>query len=138
MELGTRKIDELAELIATNVNIHGVSLPPEYFYKSLPLAIIDAVFSIGVTYTSTANTVSRFCKTQTPSWARHRNEPGPEYAITDFLSIVKCHSVDELAERVYGNRQRTSAKNGILKAEAVNEWANVLLKHDVNCFADVP
>lgn len=138
MELGANRIDELAELVAANVGVYEVSLPPEYFYKSLPLAIIDAVFSIGVKYTSTANTVRRFCENQTPPWAQHQNESGPEYTIKDFLSLVSCRPVDELAAYVYGNRQRTSAKNGILKAEAVNRWADVLLKHDINCFADAP
>ncbi len=138
MESGAHRIDELAKMVAANVGVYEISLPPEYFYKSLPLAIIDAVFSIGVTYTSTANTVRRFCENQTQPWAKHRNESGHEYTIKDFLSLVSCRPVDELAAYVYGNRQRTSAKNGILKAEAVNRWADVLLKHDINCFADAP
>lgn len=138
MELGANRIGELAELVAANVGVYEVSLPPEYFYKSLPLAIIDAVFSIGVTYTSTANTVRRFCENQTPPWAKHRNELGPEYTIGDFISLVGNRPVDELATHIYGNRQRTSAKNGILKAEVINKWAVVLLEHDINCFADVP
>jgi len=138
MEPTENKLDELARIIATHVKIDDIHLPQEYFYKSLPLAVIDAVFSIGVTYTSTANTVRRFCENQTPSWARYRTDPGPEYTIKDFLNVTSGKPADELAAHVYGNRQRTSATNGILKAEAVTRWAEILLAHGVSRFADVP
>ncbi len=138
MESIENNLDELARTIAAHVNVNNVRLPLEYFYKSLPLAVIDAVFSIGVTYTSTENTVRRFCENQTPSWAIYRNEPGPEYSVEDFLNVTNGRPADELAAHVYGNRQRTSTKNGILKVEAVTRWADILLAHGVNRFADVP
>lgn len=138
MELGANKIDEFAKSVAAHVSVHEVCLPLEYSYKSLPLAVIDAVFSIGVTYTSTANTVRRFCENQTPHWARYRTDPGMEHTIEDFLRITRRHPSGELAANVFGNRQRTSATNGILKAEAVTRWAEILLAHGINRFADVP
>ena len=35
--------------------------PLKYYYQSLSLCVIDAVFSIGVTYTSTRKTVIKYC-----------------------------------------------------------------------------
>ncbi len=50
----------------------GAQLEDEYFYQSLPLCIIDAVYSIGVRYEGVRNTISRYCahfkvqRTRTP------------------------------------------------------------------------
>ncbi|MGQ0484132.1 MAG: hypothetical protein ACT4SY_02090 [Hyphomicrobiales bacterium] len=104
MQPAANSIDELAKVVAVHVTVDNICLPPEYFYKSLALAVIDAAFSIGVTYTSTANTVRRFCENQTPSWPRYRAEPGPEYSIADFLNVTRGRPARELAARVYGNR----------------------------------
>jgi hypothetical protein len=41
------------------------------------------------------------------------------------------------AERVYGSRQRTSSKNGILKAEAVVRFARILESHGIEYLQDV-
>lgn len=38
-------------------------------------------------------------------------------------------------EKVLNNRQRTSTINGILKAEAVYHWAQVLKKHKIETFS---
>jgi len=37
------------------------SLGDDYHYQSLPLCVIDAVFSIGVRYSGTRNVVARYC-----------------------------------------------------------------------------
>mgnify|MGYP003466554474 CR=1 FL=1 len=38
-----------------------VELGDEYFYASLPLCVIDAVYSIGVRYGSVRNVIRRYC-----------------------------------------------------------------------------
>jgi hypothetical protein len=129
-------LSRVARLVLAETNVREILLGPEYFYKSLPLALIDAVFSIGVTYVSTRNTVERFCQRQLPRWHRAREHGSPEYTISDFLEIVGRLPAERLAVEVYGNRQRTSVRNGILKAEAVTRCAVVLEKHGVVRFAD--
>ena len=137
MELQNRRmITDLARLVLSETAALQVTLPPEYFYKSLPLALIDAVYSIGVTYSSTRNTVERFCQNQRPPWLLYRWEEGPEHTIRDFLAATDARSPQELASSIYGNRQRTSSRNGILKAEAVSRCARVLRGHGVDSFAD--
>ncbi|MBA3314340.1 MAG: hypothetical protein M3552_19225 [Planctomycetota bacterium] len=43
-----------------------------------------------------------------------------------------------MAAKAYGSRQRTSTKNGILKADAVGRFAHCLHAHGVDFFQDVP
>jgi hypothetical protein len=45
---------------------------------------------------------------------------------------------ERFAAEIFANRQRTSARSGILKAEAVHRLAQVLGNHRVNYFQDIP
>jgi hypothetical protein len=52
----------IAEYARKVLPLSSAKLSEEYFYQSLPLCIIDAVFSIGVKYHSTCEVVIRYCK----------------------------------------------------------------------------
>lgn len=108
----------------------------------LPLALIDAVFSINSTYAATAAAVRRYA-----SWAQLDDvlvpcpydstvlRPG-EQTITGFLESIKGISADELAG-IYGNRNRTSThRTSILKAEAVTAMALVLAAERIETLPD--
>ena len=43
-----------------------------------------------------------------------------------------------MANRVYRNRQRTSSRGGILKAEAALRFASCLRRHGIETFQDLP
>lgn len=126
----------LADFII-NTGLQPVPLPREFFYASLPLCVIDAVFSIGVTYTSTRNTVIRFAERQ--GWAlgpveeRHHGEK----TVGEFLACYAGLSPDEAADQLFGNRQRTSSRSGILKAEATRRFAIALQDAGIEDFADL-
>lgn len=126
----------LADFIE-ETGLRPVPLPKEFFYASLPLCVIDAVFSIGVTYSSTRNTVVRFSERQ--GWAlgpvedRHRGEK----TVGDFLACYAGLSPDEAADQLFSNRQRTSSRSGILKAEAVQRFAVALQEAGIEDFADL-
>jgi hypothetical protein len=108
-----------------------------YEYASLPLCVIDAVFSIGVRYESTERTVSDFCARY--RWQRDgRERTGGDHAISDFLQILQSYENrwEALACEVFHNRQRTSTRSGILKAEAVYRFAKTLQQFGVETFAD--
>lgn len=117
----------------------SLTLPDEYFYQSLPLCIIDAVFSIAAHYTSTQNTVHKFCKyfNITPIHSKERFPVNEQLSIAQFLKQTEKFSSDELADQIYCNHQRTSTKNGILKAQAVTMFAEVLQKYQVDFLQDV-
>lgn len=129
---------QLADYII-DTGLKPLPLPEEFFYASLPLCVVDAVFSIGVTYTSTANTVARFCERQ--DWAKSLSPDTPrqtgEHSIREFLALFDDLAPEQMADNLFGNRQRTSSRSGILKAEAVQRFAAVLLECGIDDFGDI-
>jgi len=109
----------------------------EYTYASLPLCVIDAVFSIGVRYEGTTRpTVLRFCASR--GWEPYSELRREGYhSIAEFIGILNGLSDQALAEQVFNNRQRTSSRNGILKAKAVKLFADALLRAGINNFTDL-
>ncbi len=118
----------------------GVELGDEYFYASLPLCVIDAVYSIGVRYTSVQNVVARTCvRFGLPRLCRTREQPparAQQETISGFLTRLRGHTPEQLASEVFGNRQRTSTSSGILKSLAVQRFALVLARHGIETLQD--
>lgn len=126
-------------------------LDSEYFYQSLPFCVIDAVYSIAVRYCKTVfeslsdepimNVVGRYCEHFTLRPYRDRSIIPPQDAQLPVSCLVKQMNqigCPQFTEKIFDNRQRTSARSGILKSEAVLQFAAVLYQHGVNCFQDVP
>jgi hypothetical protein len=117
-----------------------VSLGDEYRYAHLSFCVIDAVFSIGVRYESTQAVVERYAE-----WAQLvRNRPADAFPARDAqqpLTVLVEHieqiGAESFAADVVKNRQRTSTRNGVLKSEAVAQFASVLVAHDVLYLQDV-
>ena len=106
--------------------------PFKDFYKSLPICILDAVFSIGVRYTSVVNVVNSYMATFDLTISRTQTDE-TEHTIRDFLTnVAKYDTVEDFSKNVLHNMQRTSSRNGILKAEACREVALVCQKHGIN------
>ncbi len=55
------EIKQLSDFCKKTFNLNESKLSDEYFYNSFSFCIIDAIFSIGVRYKSTQNTVKRYC-----------------------------------------------------------------------------
>jgi hypothetical protein len=114
-------------------------LADEYRYASLPLCVVDAVFSIGVRYTSTQKVVSNLC--EYAGWTRFfaslEARGAGEYGIGDLNSMFDKFGAEGMAESVFQNRQRTSSRSGILKAEAVLLYCRTLIKAGINDFPDL-
>ena len=123
-------------------SLEEARLPDEYYYASLPLCVIDAVFSIGVRYESTRRTVKHWCQSQVPAWPTIVRIPSTEmrrgsHTIRQFINMLKGKSFELIAQTAFNNRQRTSTRNGILKAEAVYKFAMVLEKVGIDDFNDM-
>jgi hypothetical protein len=117
-----------------------LNTPPSgaaYEYASVPLCVIDAVFSIGVRYESTERTVTDFCRRY--GWQRDGRGTTTEHTISDFLRILQPfeNRWEQMADTVFRNRQRTSTRSGILKAEAVYRFSKTLQQFGIETFADV-
>ncbi len=122
------------------IDLRG-ELGDEYFYQSLPLCVIDAVYSIGVRYSSTKRVIERYCQYFSITKMReYRNEMPPEESqesIEEFQQKINNSGSEEFAKEIFKNKQRTSTKSGILKSEAVLQFANVLKKYEVNYFQHI-
>lgn len=127
--------------LADHIEKSGLEVPAladEYRYASLPLCVVDAVFSIGVRYTSTQKVVSNLC--DYTGWARlaeSREARGVgEHGLFDLLALFETLGIEGMADTVFQNRQRTSSRSGILKSEAVLLYCHALTKAGINSFED--
>ncbi len=135
---GRHTVEALARSCRTVLNLADVRLPDEYFYASLPLCVIDAVFSISVRYSSTRNTVERFChRFGIAQFIRGQPLlPSEQLSVGAFIELYERHGLDYMTDSVFRNRQRTSTTNGILKSEAVLLFSRALRAHGVDCRQD--
>lgn len=127
------------------LTIAGKKDPNITYYKSLPICLLDAVFSIGVRYSSVEKTIKRYIayyQLFIPQMSLNSNEKiipnnTPEHTINDFLNnIDRCSSINYFAEKILNNKQRTSSRNGILKAQACYDIAQLMKKHNINTYND--
>ena len=136
------KVNETLDYIYNTIDIGDIRLSEGYYYNSIVFCIIDAVYSIGARYASTKKTVERYClKNGLKMYRRYGSLPidiKDEHRVEDFLRILEGLTYLEMAEDLFENRQRTSTRNGILKAQAVCEFANILYDNDINSFSDIP
>lgn len=121
--------------------LNSVCLGEEYYYQSLPLCIIDAVYSIGVRYEGVKNVVARYCARFDLQRTRTTDSSFPptheQESLTSFCEKTERIGPANMTAEVYHNRQRTSPRNGILKAEAVYRFATVLRKHNIEYLQDM-
>lgn len=128
--------------LADQIEEAGLEIPvlaDEYRYASLPLCVIDAVFSIGVRYTSTQRVVENFC--DHTEWVRYATSRDGRRVgtngIAELVAIFDKFGCEEMARSVFGNRQRTSSRSGILKSEAVHLFCQALTMAGIGTFADL-
>lgn len=101
-------------------------------YDSIGLAMIDAIWSIGVRYQSVENVIARY-RAERLADGHHAEADGPEQ-VRRFIEASGGPEGFALRMR---NRQRTSSRNGILKAEAVLREARILEHESVAVPADL-
>lgn len=122
--------------------LQGASLGDEYFYQSLPLCVIDAVYSIGVKYKGVQNVVKRYGEYfGLQEFRQPRNQVPPtseQEPLSDLLEKMGALGIEKFTKGVFRNRQRTSPRGGILKSEAIYRFATVLCDNGMNFLQDVP
>lgn len=109
--------------------------PRDRRWVGLSLCILDAVWSISANYDSVvAPLVWRFAAAHNIAKPvvspKHLPDQDPLPS-----SILAGYEVDQLSELT--NLQRTSTKHGILKADAVVQFATILRDNDIDTLADV-
>jgi len=136
----SEEVDVLCRSISSCIDLNTAELCDEFFYYSLPLCVIDSVFSIGVNYESVKNAVKRYCAFQHLPQFRCRNElpdKSSQQSCSNFVQLCQRLGPDQMAEEVFKNRQRTSSRSGILKSEAACLFAQRLVVHGVEHLQDV-
>jgi hypothetical protein len=126
--------DALAAMLAAVDELLGSSdgwITPDG-YKSVGLAIIDGVWSIGVRYQSVENVVARYRAGRLAIGG----DPDADRPEDVRRFIESCGGSEVFAARM-ANRQRTSTRNGILKAEAVLREARILENEGIAVPADL-
>jgi hypothetical protein len=132
-------LDLIVHSCRINLDLRNARLDDEYYYCSLPLCVIDTIYSIGARYQSTELTVKRFCAyfgLERLSRERYP-DPASQVSISEFLAIYERMGIEAMADQVYQNRQRTSTRSGILKAEAVWRVSDLLHAYGVEVLQDV-
>jgi len=130
----------VAERAARILPLEGLVLPKEYSYSSITLCVIDAVWSLGVNYSAVENVVKKYCefaKLGQFRADRHTLPPRTEQdSVSDLCERVERAGFEESAATIFCNRQRTSSRGGVLKAEAVYHFAKVLAERGVQHLQD--
>jgi hypothetical protein len=141
LQIDELTISKIVDFTKNNIKIENYKLDPEFYYQSLPLCVIDSVYSIGVKYEIVRKTVKNFCEYNNLIVFRQNIDSIPEqesqFSVTDFIDMFGKTDFDELANSVFKNRQRTSSKSGILKAEAVVHFLKELSNEGINYFQDL-
>ncbi|WP_395144557.1 hypothetical protein [Armatimonas sp.] len=125
-------IETVATFCQEHLNLGSiVRLGDEYAYPHLPLCFLDAVWSIGVRYQGVQGVVKRYEK-----WAG-LGQPSSVHTTAEFLEKLSSYSAEQASVTIFANRQRTSTRGGILKAEAVVRFARVLDELGIQTFEDL-
>ena len=78
--------------------LRKAKLGPEYSYPSLPLCVIDAVFSIGVRYVNARRAVTAWCEAQHSQWSEDRADGVPARRMRELVRPLAGLSGAERAE----------------------------------------
>ncbi len=126
--------DELERLIEACERDLGPSdrwFVPDGYPSSLALCVIDTIFSIGVRFQGVINVLNRY-----RTLRAQQDGNADEDSITDLLRTFDGVDPGGWAD-LMENRQRTSTRSGILKAEAVQREAHVLSTHRIFTTSDL-
>jgi hypothetical protein len=133
----TDDVSKLVAHIVAKVGEISVASPDDaYPYASVPLCVIDAVFSLGVRYESTWRTVCSWSERH--NWEMCRWRSREQRTVTDFIQVLQPYAFcfEDMARKVFCNRHRTSPRSGILKAKAVYLFATTLKSFGVETMED--
>lgn len=131
---------KLAAFCAERLDLQGAKLGREYSYASLPLCVIDSVYSIGVRYEGVRNVVRKYCehfhlpRFRNGSELPKREEQQP---LSDLVEKMEMFGIDRFRLEIFQNSQRTSSRGGIAKSEAVFRFARALQKYRIDFFQDI-
>jgi hypothetical protein len=128
----------LAEHAETSLCLETAQLSRAYYYRSLPLCIIDAIFSLGVRYGQVEKVVCHVHKaTKWPVFRPHGTPfptEGEQVKVAELLQAIETHTQQTLFQnRGYANPAKAPDKR-ISKSDLVRRFAEVLIENNVETF----
>ena len=143
MELSDQELlhdRDLESFLARCAKIISPQKDVEY-YSCVGLCALDAVFSIRANYFTTVSPlIDRFCELFgfNRSAPHPSSIPEPEEQVPISIMRGRLDGFDaiRLADSLK-NRQKTSSRNGILKAQAFLEYLEVFERYNIETFQDV-
>jgi hypothetical protein len=136
----TNDVARLVSHIKATIDLVRAAKGPPSYWASLPLCIIDSVFSIRAKYPTVVRVVDRWRLSQEPPWEgeiahKPTSDSGP--TVREFLDVIELRLARGITyAELFGNLQRTSSRSGILKAEATHLFAKALFDSGINTFTD--
>lgn len=114
-------------------NFDKIDFSRSYGANSIVITAVDSIFSIQAKYDSTVvPLVKRFA-----SFIGLNDLDNDQYTPKQFIETFKGYNFDILATKVFKNKQRTSSRNGILKAEALYQVIDILNKNNIQTRDDL-
>jgi hypothetical protein len=111
----------------------------EYQYASLGHCVLDSIFSIGVRYEGVRGVLHRYCQRYQLHEFHDGLGPPPvadQLPLSGLVDQISEVGPERFATEIVQNRQRTSSRSGILKAEASLLFAEALIRNGVETFQD--
>jgi len=113
-------------------------LSNEYYYQSLTLAAIDAVFSARARYQSVQAVVERYCQRYNLDRYRNQKEYLPsldsQEHISSLIQKLEQAGTSYFAERVFRNKSKTSRR---LKADVLLDLLRVVRDCGIQTFQEI-
>jgi len=135
-------ITKLYHFCMKNLKLKNAELGKEYYYQSITSCVIDAVFSIGISYEQTRKAVERYNEYYDLKLFRDSdNYPSisEQDSLEDLIQRTEEETPQQMAIKVYQNRCRTATHGAkaVTKAEAVYLFAKTLNNFGINYFQDL-
>ena len=134
---------DTARVVADIRSLPGFAAPidyDEFSYASLPLCILDAIFSINARWEAVRAAVRRYANHYALPLTHESGTLPPregQATVHDLIQQITSLGSDRFASEVMRNRSRTSSRGGILKAEAALNFAEVLNDHGIQTLQDM-
>lgn len=135
------EIEKIANFCQENLDLSNAHVDGENDYNSLSFCVIDSVYSIGVNYGSTKKVVINYCTYFNLIMLRKGNNELPpieeQEPISNFCQNFEKKGEEFFIKNIFKNKQRTSTRNGIPKAEAVYKFCKVLKDNGIEYLQDI-
>lgn len=127
-------MDDFHEKCKALMILYGNELPEEYSYSSLPLCIIDAVFSIGINYSTVKNIINRYCSEFHID--KDINTCKNEQTISNFIKIFDKCTFKDFANKLKCHQKTSTKKGAGLKIKACYEVAQKFNNAGIDTLSD--